>query len=90
MVADTELLPDDRGNALGRPDVPEEPEGFGAVGKQAGELCELFGCQPGCWAGGRLAVQSLGASFARPLQPPADRALETPKAAAMAVPCQPC
>ncbi len=75
MVADVELTPNDCRDALSSPDLPDEAEGFGTHSEQTGELRELLGAQPGCGAGWRLAVQGFGASLARPLQPPADRAL---------------
>jgi hypothetical protein len=43
VVADAKLSPDDRCDALGGPDLPEEAEGFGTLGEQTGELCELLG-----------------------------------------------
>ena len=62
-------------STLGSPDLSDEAEGIGTSGEQTGEMCELLSAQP--WRGprGRLAVQGFGASFARSLQPPADRAL---------------
>ncbi len=80
MVADVELIPNDCRDALGGPDLPEEAEGFGPPGEQTGKLCELLRAQPGRRPGWRPAVQRFGASFARPLQPLADRALVTPRA----------
>lgn len=49
MIANAEFVPNDRCDALGGPDLTEEAKGFGASGKQAGELCELLGGQP--WRG---------------------------------------
>jgi hypothetical protein len=65
MVADVEFVPNDRCNAFGGPDLTEKAKGFGALGQQIEELCELLGGQPGCGAGWRLAIQGFGASFAR-------------------------
>jgi hypothetical protein len=72
MVANAKLVPDNCGDALGGPDLAEEPEGLGTPGEQTEELCELLGGQPGPGAGRRLAVQGFGASLARSLQPLAD------------------
>jgi hypothetical protein len=56
MVADVEFVPNDRRDALGGPDLPEESKGFGAPGEQIGELGELLGAQSRRGAGWRLAV----------------------------------
>ncbi len=75
MVADAKFLADDHRDALGRPDLAEEAEGFGAQGEQTRELGELFGGQSRCRARRRLSIQGFDASFASPLQPLAHRAL---------------
>jgi hypothetical protein len=67
MVADAEFVANDRRDALGGPDLPEEAEGFGAPEEQPGKLGELLGGQPGRGARWRLTVQGFGASSARPL-----------------------
>jgi hypothetical protein len=36
MVADVEFVPNDRCDALGGPDLPEEAEGVGTPGEQTG------------------------------------------------------
>ncbi len=56
MVADVEFVPNDCRDALGGPDLTEEPKGFGAPGEQIGELCELLGAQSGRGAGCWLVV----------------------------------
>jgi hypothetical protein len=56
MVADAELISNDRGDALGGPDLTEEAEGFRSSGEQARELCQLVRGQPRHGAGWRLAV----------------------------------
>src|SRR5262249_17485556 len=78
MVTDAEFVANDRRDALGGPDLTDEAEGFGALGKQTRKLCELLGGHPGRGARGRLAVQGFSASFAPPLQPSTDRALGDP------------
>jgi hypothetical protein len=75
MVADVELLANDRRDAPGGPDLPDKTEGLGAPDEQTGKLGELLSAQPGRRPGWRLAVQGFDASLARPLQPLADRAL---------------
>jgi hypothetical protein len=53
MVADAEFIPNDRGDALGSPDLTKEAKGFGATDEQTRELRALLGAQPrpgaGCW-----------------------------------------
>lgn len=56
MVVDTKLLTYDRRDALGGPDLADEPKGFGTLGEQTGKLCELLGGQPRHGPGRRLAV----------------------------------
>jgi hypothetical protein len=41
VVAHPELAPDDRRHPLGRPDIPTEPERFGAPRQQAGQFVPL-------------------------------------------------
>jgi hypothetical protein len=66
-VPDVELFANDRRDALGGPDLPDEAEGFGTQSEQTGKLCELLRAQPGRGPSWRLAVEGFGASFARPL-----------------------
>jgi hypothetical protein len=75
MVADVELLANDRRHALGGPDLPDEAKGFGTPGEQTGKPAELLSAQPRRGSRRRMAVQGFGASLARPLQPSADRTL---------------
>src|SRR5262249_29709459 len=75
MVADMELFANHYCDAPGGPDLADEPKGFGTPGEQSGELCELLGAQPGRGPGRWLTVQGFDTSFARPLQPAANRAL---------------
>jgi hypothetical protein len=90
MVADVAFIPNDRGDALGGPDLSEKPEGFGTPGEQIGRLCELLGSQPGVGPGGswlcRASAPPSRARFSHWLTAP----LVTPNASAMAVPFQPC
>jgi hypothetical protein len=89
IVADAKLFSDDRRDALGGPNFPDEAEGFRTSGKQTGKLCELLGGQPGRGAGRWLAIQGFDAPLARPLQPLADAPWLTPRASAMVLPVQP-
>jgi hypothetical protein len=51
MVADVEFVPNERGHALGGPDLPDKAKSLGTPGEQTGKLCELVGGQPRCGAG---------------------------------------
>jgi len=72
MVAHPELSADHRRDALGRPDIAQEAKGFGAVGQQGRQLRLLVGRQARGRARGNADHESVGASFARLLQPLAD------------------
>jgi hypothetical protein len=74
MILHTKRLLDQRGDALGRPDVAQESMRPGALLQQAHQRGFLLGTQPGRPTGRHPVDQRLGASFARSLEPLTHRA----------------
>ena len=74
MVADPKRFLDQSRDALGRPDVAQEPMRFGPLFQQAHQLGFLLGPQPGHSTGRHAMDQSVSASFARSLEPLTHRA----------------
>ena len=73
------LLRDHRGDPFRRPDVAQEPVGFGSPGQQRGELRPLVRGQPGRGPGRRFGAQRVLASFAQPFEPLTDRSRAHPE-----------
>ena len=79
MVLHPELLPDERGDALGCPDLPEEAVRFGALAQQRRELLALGSRQAVRWARWWTLPQRLAAALPRSLQPLAHGAFSNPQ-----------
>lgn len=74
VIPHAKSLRDQGGDALGRPDVAQEPMRLGPLFQKAYQLGFLLGTQPGHPTGWHAMDQRLGASFARPLEPLTHRA----------------
>ncbi len=75
MIADTDLLVDEVGDATTGPECAAKAKGFGPLLKQHLKLCELGGSEQRGATGCGMSSQSLGSTKRGPFEPLADSAL---------------